>query len=484
MLVICPKCFTQYVVSDEIKLPEGQKFHCSACQNYFLLDAGRQNAFLSGNEDETDIIPTVSAVMNQQNGNVITNSVVPSGVEKEIISSKQQVVAQNNTVDMQTSDISLIQSPAEPKFTEPLSLLSQEVPQTTDRLDSIPEAFKPVIPEKKKTSVLSVLFWLCVAGGICYGAYLQKDFLIAQVDEFVLGSLDKDSQKQSVKTLKKETAKNIQKAQSEDIKQKQVERVDSVKRIEKTDDAIQKTEKVQSIDVVSNVMPIVEPKNQMIENVEDVKLSNAPNIKNTDISETVGQLVDAYPKDAVKPVLKNNSDLQNVTAQVQVQDAIPNNNETLLNNLGKEMPKEDKVLPILNSKDENMEAKSDDVIPVVVREEAVVSDAFAGLGVVPESLISEAMRVLVIRDIVYELSPNEAGVMRLMIKGNIANTELKKMVVPELKAVVYNHEDMVVARKRIILSQPEVEGNAVQSFFSSVVPAPMEVARVEVIFDE
>ncbi|MBR4932125.1 MAG: zinc-ribbon domain-containing protein, partial [Alphaproteobacteria bacterium] len=79
MLVICPKCFTQYVVSDEIKLPEGQKFHCSACQNYFLLDAGRQNAFLSGNEDETDIIPTVSAVMNQQNGNVITNSVVPSG---------------------------------------------------------------------------------------------------------------------------------------------------------------------------------------------------------------------------------------------------------------------------------------------------------------------------------------------------------------------------------------------------------------------
>lgn len=482
MLVICPKCFTQYVVSDEIKLPEGQKFHCSACQNYFLLDAGRQNAFLSGNEDETDIIPTVSAVMNQQNGNVITNSVVPSGVEKEIISSKQQVVAQNNTVDMHTSDISLIQSPAEPKFTEPLSLLSQEVPQTTDRLDSIPEAFKPVIPEKKKTSVLSVLFWLCVAGGICYGAYLQKDFLIAQVDEFVLGSLDKDSQKQSVKTLKKETAKNIQKAQSEDIKQKQVERVDSVKRIEKTDDVIQKTEKVQSIDVVSSVMPIVKPQNQMIkENDGDVK---QPDIKNADVSEDMVQSVDSYPKDTTKNVLKNNPDSQNATAQIQLTDVPLNNNVALPVNSVDETTKEEEILPTLNSKDESLDVKSDDVVPVVIREQAVVSDAFAGLGAVPEASVSEASRILTIRDIVYELSPNEAGVMRLMIKGNIANTELKKMVIPELKAVVYNHEDMVVARKRIILSQPEVEGNTVQSFFSSVVPAPAEVARVEVIFDE
>ncbi|MBE6455152.1 MAG: hypothetical protein E7014_01700 [Alphaproteobacteria bacterium] len=482
MLVICPKCFTQYVVSDEIKLPEGQKFHCSACQNYFLLDAGRQNAFLSGNEDETDIIPTVSAVMNQQNGNVITNSVVPSGVEKEIISSKQQVVAQNNTVDMQTSDISLIQSPAEPKFTEPLSLLSQEVPQTTDRLDSIPEAFKPVIPEKKKTSVLSVLFWLCVAGGICYGAYLQKDFLIAQVDEFVLGSLDKDSQKQSVKTLKKETAKNIQKAQPEDIKQKQVERVDSVKRIEKTDDAIQKTEKVQSMDVVSSVMPIVKPQNQMIkENDGDVK---QPDIKNADVSEDMVQSVDSYSKDTTKNVLKNNPDSQNATAQIQLTDVPLNNNVALPVNSVDETTKEEEILPTLNSKDESLDVKSDDVVPVVIREQAVVSDAFAGLGAVPEASVSEASRILTIRDIVYELSPNEAGVMRLMIKGNIANTELKKMVIPELKAVVYNHEDMVVARKRIILSQPEVEGNTVQSFFSSVVPAPVEVARVEVIFDE
>ena len=482
MLVICPKCFTQYVVSDEIKLPEGQKFHCSACQNYFLLDAGRQNAFLSGNEDETDIIPTVSAVMNQQNGNVITNSVVPSGVEKEIISSKQQVVAQNNTVDMHTSDISLIQSPAEPKFTEPLSLLSQEVPQTTDRLDSIPEAFKPVIPEKKKTSVLSVLFWLCVAGGICYGAYLQKDFLIAQVDEFVLGSLDKDSQKQSVKTLKKETAKNIQKAQSEDIKQKQVERVDSVKRIEKTDDVIQKTEKVQSMDVVSSVMPIVKPQNQMIkENDGDVK---QPDIKNADVSEDMVQSVDSYPKDTTKNVLKNNPDSQNATAQIQLTDVPLNNNVALPVNSVDETTKEEEILPTLNSKDESLDVKSDDVVPVVIREQAVVSDAFAGLGAVPEASVSEASRILTIRDIVYELSPNEAGVMRLMIKGNIANTELKKMVIPELKAVVYNHEDMVVARKRIILSQPEVEGNTVQSFFSSVVPAPAEVARVEVIFDE
>ena len=74
--------------------------------------------------------------------------------------------------------------------------------------------------------------------------------------------------------------------------------------------------------------------------------------------------------------------------------------------------------------------------------------------------------------------------MRLMIKGVVANTELEKVTIPELKAVVYNNEDMVVARKRIILSQPEIEGNSTQEFFSSVVPAPEQVSHVEVLFDE
>ena len=246
-----------------------------------------------------------------------------------------------------------------------------------------------------------------------------------------------------------------------------------------TDKCDKQTEKVQSMDVVSSVMPIVKPQNQMIkENDGDVK---QPDIK---VSEDMVQSGDSYPKDTTKNVLKNNPDSQNATAQIQLTDVPLNNNVALPVNSVDETTKEEEILPTLNSKDESLDVKSDDVVPVVIREQAVVSDAFAGLGAVPEASVSEASRILTIRDLVYDLSPNEAGVMRLMIKGNIANTELKKMVIPELKAVVYNHEDMVVARKRIILSQPEVEGNTVQSFFSSVVPAPAEVARVEVIFDE
>ena len=122
--------------------------------------------------------------------------------------------------------------------------------------------------------------------------------------------------------------------------------------------------------------------------------------------------------------------------------------------------------------------------PIVVRETIKVSNSYTDLEPVSSLPTSEANRILKIQDISYEISENEAGMMRLMIKGVVANTELEKVTIPELKAVVYNNEDMVVARKRIILSQPEIEGNSTQEFFSSVVPAPEQVSHVEVLFDE
>ena len=35
MFIVCPKCFTKYLISDEIQVLETQKCHCSACGHYF-----------------------------------------------------------------------------------------------------------------------------------------------------------------------------------------------------------------------------------------------------------------------------------------------------------------------------------------------------------------------------------------------------------------------------------------------------------------
>ena len=207
MLVICPKCFTQYVISDEIKVPEGQKFHCCACGNYFSLKSERQTGFYGDDAAlEEEEIPTVSAVMSEANGNngeiMTANEMNASSSESE---EKIEEKNESSGSDEKTQD-SVLQSnqdveKTEVERTEPtfsdidsIALLANETPQASDRLDTLPEAFKPVETKKKKTSFISALFWLCVAGGICYGAlYLLEQYpLLEKTEDFIASKLDKN----------------------------------------------------------------------------------------------------------------------------------------------------------------------------------------------------------------------------------------------------------------------------------------------------
>ena len=187
MLVVCPKCFTQYVISNEIKVPEGQKFHCSACGNYFTLKSERQTGFY-GDETalEDEEIPTVSAVMNETDEKN-TEVSVPTNTMPETSESESQIAIKNESNRTENT---------EPAFsdTDSLALLANETPQASDRLDTLPEAFKPVETKKKKTSALGAIFCLFFAGAICYGTvYVLKQYpLMELTEEFIASKLDKN----------------------------------------------------------------------------------------------------------------------------------------------------------------------------------------------------------------------------------------------------------------------------------------------------
>lgn len=634
MLIVCPKCFAQYAISDEIRVQKGQKFHCSACENYFVLDQGNTSA----GEDESEIIPTVSAVMQsamqsateQQNVRrmpINTPQVSHAPVAQQQIepvaranstarvemtynsqsahndsrfapqnesayaqmmhvAPTQQPKAtplqstpnvQINGQQMQTPPVSPavpfgipshagvgmgaetgagmgagaipnptpamhsmqpnatatpLQTPTlfadepalhggEPRFEEPLSLLAGEKPDPNARLDSLPEEFKPVSQPKKKSSFLGTVFWLCVAGGICYGAYAQKDFLLNRLDSFILNQLDKTavssanqgaekaSASATTSATKNNTAPAVNKA-NESPSQKRATMNKQTAFAQKQTNTAPKNSHVAPQN--SNTAGITQqtgdnrvlPNTQSAEGAAAVSAEKATEHVDANKSAGVATKVmtsateNTAPNTVANtapnaPILPMNANANQSTGLMQQglpglsesdlpkaeTDTDTNTNTTINTNTN----------PEIQSTQPANESGTQEATPTeqpvqVVREQAVVPPSFAPLAERATPSVAEIANILKIQNISYSVAPNEAGTMRLLIKGEIANTELTTLVIPEIKAVVYDENDMVVARKRIIVSQPQIEGNSVQPFFSSVVPAPQQVSRVEVVFDE
>lgn len=652
MLIVCPKCFAQYAISDEIRVQKGQKFHCSACENYFVLDQGNTSA----GEDESEIIPTVSAVMQsamqsateQQNVRrmpINTHSAPHAPMaqpqiepmaranstdrvemtynsqsahndsrfapQNESAHAQMMHVAptqqpkatplqstpnvQINEQQMQTPPVSPtvpfgipshagvgmgtemgagaipnptpamhsmqpnatatpLQTPTlfadepalhggEPRFEEPLSLLAGEKPDPNARLDSLPEEFKPVSQPKKKSSFLGTVFWLCVAGGICYGAYAQKDFLLNRLDSFILNQLDKTavssanqgaekaSASATTSATKNNTASAVNKA-NESPSQKRATTAKQTAFAQKQTNTAPKNSHVapQNSNTAgitqqtgdNRVLPntqsaqgatTVSPKkteartnaNKSTSTTTKITANTIENTApNTSINTTVSATTNAVRSETDAKANPTNTALNTSTVPMNananqstglMQQGLPGLSES-------DLPKAEtdtdtntnatintKTNPEIQSTQPANESGTQEATPTeqpvqVVREQAVVPPSFAPLAERATPSVAEIANILKIQNISYSVAPNEAGTMRLLIKGEIANTELTTLVIPEIKAVVYDENDMVVARKRIIVSQPQIEGNSVQPFFSSVVPAPQQVSRVEVVFDE
>lgn len=195
MLIICPKCFTQYQILDEDTSLKGKKCHCSACGCYFDL--------------ADDVIELTSS--HQKRDEVEKTMDVFSSVDKEPSSSLKD--------SYEPISLSLFNEPIkdekEPKFEK-------------SPFDYVPEEFKPV--QSKKTPLLSLLIWLLLGAGICYAAYMQKDYLLNFMNKtiekkFEISAAEPEKTKESI-SLKVEKmqpaeldAKAVQKVAIEDLNQ-------------------------------------------------------------------------------------------------------------------------------------------------------------------------------------------------------------------------------------------------------------------------
>ncbi len=628
MLVICPKCFTQYVISDEIKVPEGQKFHCSACGNYFTLRSERQTGFYGDDaSSEDEEIPTVSAVMNEAGGQYEEMVSVPeinssSTESDEKIDEKNESNKVNENINPPLSESNQNVKRADPIFSDAdsLALLANETPQDSDRLDALPEAFKPVETKKKKTSVISALFWLCVAGGICYGSlYLLTQYpFMEKTEDFIVSKLDKNyvSKEKKTVSVKKNnkinqaedlqpTSKTSQQIQNNSGDQSQSlppiksekptageEKVQSsakesaqetqpadTKSVSKSESAVQPVPQVAMNQQMAQApkptrLMAQQAKAQQSAQEEQSQAAEQPQAA-TSQSEQAQQPVSEQVQQPTSLNSENSSEqaktaaklldeqleqgaaeenLENEVAALAAEHHLSrailseasatseseptsseNNAQTAEESPSKdqatsepvkvsEQPMPQSLQPSSSAQQPqqqptpqptlqpSQEAQPQAAVPqseqaqqsaptpqqalqqsiqAPMQQQALTTETennpvfTVGEPIKAKQLnTTEANRILKIQDIAYEISQNEAGVLRLMIKGVVVNTELTKVVIPQLKAVVYDQNDMPVARKRIILSQPEIDGNSVQAFFSSVVPAPEQVSHVEVVFDE
>ncbi len=123
-------------------------------------------------------------------------------------------------------------------------------------------------------------------------------------------------------------------------------------------------------------------------------------------------------------------------------------------------------------------------LAIAVAEPTHVTPTVAPVPAVQTLDMATLKDVLKIEDISYQLGPNADGVNQLLIQGNLVNTDLAVVQSPDLMAVVYDKQDMVVARKHIVPSQKTIEGNTKEQFHTSVIPAPENVGRIEVNFEE
>lgn len=175
MLIICPKCFTQYQILDKDISLKGKKCHCSACGCYF--------------DQEEDVV-----------------ELTPSQNEKSTLEKTMDIF----DIPEKKEEKTFLDEPHEPIS---LSLFNDPIEETKepkfsqDPFNFVPEEFKPV--KSKKTTFVSLVVWLGIGFGICYAAYSQKDFLVQFMNQSIekaFGSNEKNEADQKSEQVSKKIA--------------------------------------------------------------------------------------------------------------------------------------------------------------------------------------------------------------------------------------------------------------------------------------
>ena len=280
MLIICPKCFTQYQILDKDISLKGKKCHCSACGCYF--------------DQEEDVV-----------------ELTPSQNEKSTLEKTMDIF----DIPEKKEEKTFLDEPHEPislsLFNDPIEEM-KEPKFSQDPFNFVPEEFKPV--KSKKTTIVSLVVWLGIGFGICYAAYSQKDFLV----QFMNQSIEKAFG--SNKQIEKD-----QKIESESKKIASVTPLDFGIQIEDKEPLNLKNSKEEinsqkeTIESIPSVVPtpiVDEPKNELNFPQEEISLpeKESENVLDEQVNEENIQLESASEIEQVVPNLENQ--------EVKVEDSI------------------------------------------------------------------------------------------------------------------------------------------------------------------
>ena len=173
MLIICPKCFTQYQILDKDISLKGKKCHCSACGCYF--------------DQEEDVV-----------------ELMPSQNEKSTLEKTMDIF----DIPEKKEEKTFLDEPHEPislsLFNDPIEEM-KEPKFSQDPFNFVPEEFKPV--KSKKTTIVSLVVWLGIGFGICYAAYSQKDFLVQFMNQSIEKAFGSNKQIEKDQKIESESKK-------------------------------------------------------------------------------------------------------------------------------------------------------------------------------------------------------------------------------------------------------------------------------------
>ncbi len=504
MLIVCPKCFAQYEIPDALldkkKNGKGVRFHCSACRSYFVERIDHPMA-----EQPTEELQQEPSRKEMPQGRADIHSIRADVPLSE--AEGKNTGPETAPEDRVDPDISAFGRPFSPNA---ISIDS----------DLIPEEFKPV-HSSKKNNILAVLIYLIIVSVCCYFAFVKSDWIVQQLsfgDE--TNSIQTNNSNKGTEIISPKSNSPFQ----ENLTEKQ----NKTTQITNQNQPIisPKTEIIKEKPQPQNISRLPEEVNAKIPNKDvsssqkvsgllmekekktdpNPSVASSPREAYSSESERVSKNDSAF-KDNVAPDkraevseeepvnVKKNQNETGAAALIASLSAVPSD-ETVIDpfqDMGEAQSVntfEHKDLPLnqnIHSENPvNNEIKADFVfdgdqpLPAIPRQGIPMSEALKNKSDLAPKEADSLINNLRIQDVSYRIEETETG-SKVLLQGVVANTGLTDRSAPELVAYLYDQNGTVLSSKNIILTDPIIQSNEVQSFYSTLV-SPRGVDHVRIRF--
>lgn len=509
MLIVCPKCFAQYEIPDalldEKKNGTEVRFHCSACQNYFVERIGNLSHVKTVAEPQKG---SSSDGGYQRKEDTSLTEKSPSLLKTESENADSETVRKNeNQINQEFS-----------AFGRPFSPNGISIDT-----DLIPEEFKPV-HSSKKNNILIVFLYLVIVFVCCYFAFVKSDWIINQFS--FLGetkSIQTDVLKKENETLSSKNSAPLQKSLTETQNKK-----DQTPNQNQTIISDVKTEIVDGSSYSQNLFHPHKETNLKTQTEKDLKRTEKgllPSHEITPLKEKKSDLISSQTSLSLgnrslnsETVLKD-SDLKNKDgadknsglSEKDFRNTQEKSTETgaaaLIASLSNVPSDETVIDPFQNMDDRqsmalfenkdlplNQTGYSENFMKKEIENnlkttQPLVTDPKQGNKMneplkhevnLSSKEIDPLFHDLRIRDVSYRIEEDETY-SKVLLQGVVANIGLTDQATPELVAYLYDQNGSVLSSKNIVLTDPIIQSNEIQSFYSTIV-SPKGVDHVRVRF--